>query len=367
MRRCNLLLLCILVLGGCADAAPPRIGVSVSALPGRAAGIAAAELQPHERGYFEAILAVPPGSVASDAEQAIEQAYAFVNDPRVVAVVGHANSAASLAASQIYNTAGLVQIAPTTTAPVYGGAGPFSFRLVPGDAHQAAYLAQVRRHHYPSSRTAVVHVNDDYGRGLLRVLRPELDSVVYEGLYADNADSSDVARLCDDIAASAPDLLLWLGRPLTLGQMLPQLRALLPSLIVVCADACDVGTVYRNTDGRFTGLQFVRFIDPDAPDSAILAFQDRYRSETGEVASSEALLTYDAVSLVRAALRDGARTRAEVRAYLESLGTKRPAFPGLTGHIEFDASGAFERTYKLAEVRADGVVPAAHASHRYMQ
>lgn len=362
MRRCSALLLCTFTLGACADEAPPRIGVIVSAMPARAAGMAAAEPGPDERGRFEAVIAAP-ASPATGAEQAIAQANAFVSDPRILAVVGHANSASSLAASQIYNSAGLVQIAPTTTAPVYGRAGPFSFRLVPSDTLQASYLAMALRHHWPGRRLAVVHVNDDYGRGLLRVLRPQLDSVVYEGLYADDADSADVARLRDAIVAGRPEVLVWLGRPGTLASLLPSLRALLSGVTAVCADACDVASVYSNGDSVFTGLFFVRFLDPAAPDSAMRAFQTRYRMETGEVASSEALLTYDAVSLVRAALRDGARTRAEVREYLVSLGAARPAFEGITGRIEFDASGAFVRTYMLAEVRPTGVVPAQHAMH----
>lgn len=364
MRRCDLLLvlLCMVVPGGCADEAPPRIGVIVSASPGQAADLAAAELQPGERGYFEVLIATQTAP-SSDAEQAIEQAYAFVNDPRVLAVVGHANSAASLAASQIYNSEGVVQIAPTTTAPVYGEAGPFSFRLVPSDTLQARYLARVRHHHWPDSRVAVVHVNDDYGRGLLRALRPQLDSVVFEGMYADNGDDSDIERLGSALIDSDPEMLLWLGRPRALGLLLERLRAEIPDLAVVCADACDVTPVYRNPGGRFTGIHFVRFMDPVAKDSAVVAFQDRYREETGDIASTEAMLTYDAVSLVRAALRDGASSRTQVREYLESLGNARPEFAGLTGRIKFDSTGAFARDYMLAEVRAAEVVAAEHTVH----
>lgn len=360
MRRCDLLLvLCTLAAGACAEQAPPRIGVTVGTAPGQAASIASAELGPEDPGYFEAIV-VPPSAPNADAEQAIEQAYAFVRDPRVVAVIGHDNSAASLAASQIYNSAGLVQIAPTTTAPVYGEAGPFSFRLVPSDTLQAEYLSRVRRHHFPDSRVAVVHVNDDYGRGLLRVLRPQLDSIVFESLYADPGDSADIALLSAGIIESRADVLMWLGRPGALGRLLGPLREALPDLTVVCADACDVPVVYSNADGRFTGIHFVRFTDPGAGDSAMSEFQRRYLEKTGVMASSQALLTYDAVSLVRAALRAGARSRGEVREYLQSLGSGRAGFDGLTGRIEFDASGSFLRPYMLAKVKADGVVPAEH-------
>ncbi|MGH7466173.1 MAG: ABC transporter substrate-binding protein, partial [Longimicrobiales bacterium] len=352
-----------LVMGGCAEAPPPRIGIVVSAMPGQAAKLAAAEERLDRPGYFEPD--IPPSSVElSEAEQAIEQAYAFVRDPRILAVIGHASSPASLAASQIYNSAGLVQIAPTTTAPVYGQAGPFSFRLVPSDTAQAAYLLMARRHHWPAaSRLAVVHVNDDYGRGLIRSLRPMLDGVAFEGMYGDAADRAAIALLHQGITASKADLLIWLGRPSALGLLLPLLRADLPDMAVICSDACDTHVVYSNDDGRFTGLSFVRFTNPNTADSAVRAFQARYLEHTGEVASSEALLTYDAVSLVRAALRDGADTREEVRRYLASLGGDRPAFQGLTGPIKFDASGTCSRSYMLAEVRADSVASAAHTRH----
>ena len=363
MRRCNQLMLCALLASACADSAPPRVGVVVSSAPGQAARIVADDQQPDEPGYFEAV--ITDASIGpSDAAQAIRQAEAFARDPRVLAVIGHANSEASLAASQIYNSAGLVQIAPTTTAPVYGAAGPFSFRLVPGDSLQAEYLFKARRHHWPAAhRVAVVHVNDDYGRGLHRTLRPHLDSVVFEGMYGEAIDSTDIALLHDGIAAGRPDLLVWLGRPGPLGMLLERLRGSGTNVAVLCSDACDSPIVYENDGNRFTGLFFVRFTNPATVDSALRAFQDRYSSMTGEIASSEALLTYDAVSLVRAALRSGARTREEVRIYLASLGADRPAFSGLTGRIEFDRTGAFARTYMLAEVRADSVVPAAHMQH----
>lgn len=366
MRPCKLLLVFLLLTpGGCTEEPPPRIGIVVSTNPGQAATLAAAEVAHHEPGYFEADI---PRSVVqlSDAEQAIEQAYRFVEDPRVLAVIGHANSPASLAASQIYNSAGLVQIAPTTTATVYGRAGPFSFRLVPSDSLQATYLLMVRQHHWPAtSRVAVVHVNDDYGRGLLRSLRPQLDNVVFEGMYADGADTASIGRLHKGIAESNADLLVWLGRPRSLGSLLPGLRRELPEIAVLCGDACDTPLVYGNEDGRFTGLFFVRFTNPNAADSAIRDFQTRYLEQTGERASSEALLTYDAVSLVRAALRDGAHTREEVRRYLASLGGERPAFEGLTGPIRFDSSGTYSRRYMLAEVGPDSVAAAAHMRRPY--
>lgn len=357
MRRCELLLVSCVLAAACSDAAPPRVGVVMSAIPRQAVHLAAAEQDADDPGYFEAVLGQSDGT----AEGAIEQANRFVADRRVIAVIGHSNSAASIAASQIYNAAGIVQIAPTTTAPVYSEAGPFSFRLVPSDTAQAAYLRMVQQHHWPTAqRIAVVHVNDDYGRGLFRELRPLLDSAVYEGMYSDDTELDGLVQISDRIIAHRPDLLYWLGRPRALAVILPSLRKALPRMTIICGDACDQAAVYRNEGGTFDGINFVRFTDPSSADSALREFQKRYMSLTGEIASSEALLTYDAVALVRAAIRDGVGTPEELRRWLESLGSKRPAFAGVSGAISFDSSGTANRRYMLAQVHRDGVHPAEH-------
>jgi len=104
-----------------------------------------------------------------------------------------------------------------------------------------------------------------------------------------------------------------------------------------------------------TGLRFVRFADPgEGPGMASL--RARFRAATGGDLTDEAVLAYDAVSVLAAALRAGASTREEVREYLLSLGRERPAFQGLAGPIWFGARPAVHRGYRLAEVTAHGVV-----------
>jgi branched-chain amino acid transport system substrate-binding protein len=349
MQRCILLMAAILC--ACGDPAPPQIGVIVSSAPRLAAQVAAAEQARGESGSFEPLMptSISPASAAA----ALDVAYEFVNNPRVIAVVGHASSEASLAASGVYNAAGLVQIAPTTTAPVFGSAGPYSFRLVPSDTLQAEFMARTIAQLWPDAqRVAVVYVNDDYGRGLYRQLRPRLGDLVFDGVYADNADEWELVELGRQVADRTPDLLIWLGRSRPLGLLLDEVRPSLPDLAVLCGDGCDNRLVYRNANDTFTGLVFVRFTDPDAADPALQVFRQRYTDRAGEPPGTEAILTYDAVSLIRAAVRDGARTREQVRRFLTSLGAERPAFQGLGGAIAFDSTGTAWRPYLVGRVVA---------------
>ncbi|HSJ08297.1 MAG TPA: ABC transporter substrate-binding protein [Longimicrobiales bacterium] len=345
MRRSTCLLL--LVLAACGERPVPRVGVVISARPAQVVPIAAAHAAGTGGPVFEPVIQLTPE--AASAETALQVAEALVSDPAVIAVIGHSNSAASLAASQVYNAAGIVQIAPTTTAPVYDETGPFSFRMVPSDTAQARFIVDALYDGLPAdARVAVVYVNDDYGRGLYRYARPHIRSTVFEGMYADVADTTNLYHLGDRVAAARPDIVLWLGRPWRLRNFLAQLRPVLPDVAVLCSDACDEPTMYQNANGEFTGVRFVQFLDPHA--AAAATVQAEYSAVVREMATAEALLAYDAARLIAAAIADGADSGEDVRRWLVSLGRERPAWQGITGLLSFEVTGTARRSYRLARV-----------------
>ncbi len=294
---------------------------------------------------------------ATRAQSSIGIADSLAADPAVVAVVGHSNSAASLAASQIYNARHLPHVAPTSTAPLFSAAGPYSFRLVPDDRRQAEFLtSEVARE--GARRVAIVYVPDADGRGLQGAVRAGLarqgTPIVYETAYVESGDPGRLASAARALAAERPDLLVWLGRPLELKQMLEALAAHLPALPVLASDGVDANYTYARP-ADFPNVRFVRFVDPGAPGQALASFRDRYRARTRREVTTDAVLGYDATMLLATALRDGARTREEVRAWLAGVGTARPAYRGLSGPIAFDSAGDVVRAHRLAEVHPDGV------------
>lgn len=353
MRRCGLPVL--LLLAACGGGGPPQVGLVVSGAAAEAAALAAAG---------DPVVHVAARAIADPfaADTALFLAEAFAGDRSVIAVIGHANSAASLAASQIYNRSGLVQIAPTTTATAYSRAGPYSFRMVPGDDQQARFLARALHSSWPAARRiAVIYVNDDYGRSFYRELGPLLDSaaldVVFDGLYTEAGDPAHLRELGERMAAAQPDVLVWLGRPGALATLLSATQQ--PHLHVLCGDACDSPSLYANEGGQFTGVRFVRFVDPDRSTPALDAFRSRFTAATDGVLTAEVLLTYDGMLAVQAALHSGARTRGQVRQFLHSLGRERAPLEGLAGPIAFDENGDLMRPYLLAEVGAQAVRPVA--------
>lgn len=292
------------------------------------------------------------------AAPALELVDRFLQSPTLVGVVGHSNSSASLAAAPLYNANSIVQIAPTSTAASFSQSGPFSFRMVPPDAEQGAFLARVIDSLFPSgTRLAVLFVNDDYGRGLRAALFANLDTlrfpIIFQEPHTDDEYVSPppdreqrVRATIASVMQDSPDVLLWLGRATTFQLYLQVLRQMAGPIPVLGGDALAGWADDATTLGEWAGVHFADFLDLDAS-PALRDFRSRYAARFGRQAGTPEVLSYDAMRLLLAAVRDGARSGDAVRRWLESLGSERPAFVGLSGPIAFDPNGDIARTYVL--------------------
>ena len=336
----------------------PRIAIATNREFADAAGMAVADAQ--------ADWGELPGDTVVALETLTRAAVAIQNASelaaqRVAAVVGHSNSAASLAAAPIYNESEIVQISPQSSASAYSQAGPYSFRLVPPDDLQGAFIAQALREMPGVERVVVLYVNDDYGRGLrstlLAALGREGPEVAADAPHLEGAtvreDDLDLARRV--VTEAQPDAVVWLGRPLILEQHLPVLLPVLGDRPIIASDAVALGDRY-GPYSIWNNVRYVDFIDMTAT-PALVDFNRRFAERFGRHASSADALTYDAMRLVLQALHDGADDGPAIRRWLDSLGRSRPAYEGLTGRIRFDEEGDVERTYVLRRFAASSAPP----------
>lgn len=295
------------------------------------------------------------------AAPALDMARQLAEVPGMVGVVAHSNSSSSLAASPIYNAAKVVQIAPTSTSVRFAESGEFSFRLVPADPMQGALLARSLDSLFPDGARVALHfVNDDYGRGLRDAVLRELDrgrhQVVLDQPHADHEATDDTVarlRLVDEsvaqLAAARPTAMLWLGRIATFRLYAPRIRERLGPLPILAGDGVSSLTEADVANSDLRGVRYADFFDLDATPAG-RDFQQRFAARTGTSARSSEVLSYDAARVILAAVKDGARTGEEVRAWLQSLGRTRPPWPGLSGPIAFTDRGDVERGYVLLTV-----------------
>lgn len=351
--------LVVLAFAACRPAPPVAVGAALSGSFVNATRLAIEDAQ--AEGGLPSLDSLLVVETTNSAAPAIGMAEQFVAFPGLVAVVGHSNSSASLAASQIYNDAGVVQIAPTSTAIRYSEAGPFSFRLAPPDPEQGRLLSQaVNELHPAGARVALLFVNDDYGRGLRSAVLATLDESRHRLVLDAPHIDFEVAGLStelglrrdDDVAsvvAQRPDIILWLGRSATFGHYLPGLRRQLPDAEILGGDALSPGHALVAQTPEWAGVRFADFLDPEAT-SELRRFRDRFTTRFGTPVRPAEVLSYDAMRLILAAVASGARTGPEVRAWLLRLGRDLPPYQGLSGPIQFSDNGDVDRSFVLVTI-----------------
>src|SRR6476661_817091 len=88
-------------------------------------------------------------------------------DAKVVAVVGHFNSGASIPASKVYSDAGIPQISPSSTNPKYTLQGfKTTFRVVANDLQQGKVLGEYAVKKLGAKSVAIIDDRTAYGQGL---------------------------------------------------------------------------------------------------------------------------------------------------------------------------------------------------------
>ena len=138
----------------------------------------------------------------SDPRQAVAIAQKFVSDPKIVVEGGDFSSTASMAASPIYQRAGLVQFGFTNSHPNFTKGGDYMWSNSLAQTDETPRLAK-----YAASlglkRVAVLHLNTDWGRTSEKIFLDTaktlgLEVVASEGYQPDEQDfRSTLVRVRD--------------------------------------------------------------------------------------------------------------------------------------------------------------------------
>lgn len=307
------------------------------------------------------------------ATRAIEVAAELRADPRILAVVGHITSGATLAAAEIYNDPeqGVVAVSPSASSPLVTGSGPWLFRICPSDLKHGPALARWVTEELGRQRASVIYANDGYGRGLMRSFVAAfrnngtiLSRDPYLPSLIDSADALD-PYLRRGIR-NGMDVLMIAGLVDEGATILHAARRLGYTGTVIGADGLiGIETAGPDAAGVFVSSPFL----PGAGSSRTRDFIQTYRDQYQTTPDAYAALTYDAVLLVANAitqvLRDFAanaeptvdqtqKLRTAIRDHLASVGQENPAFRGVTGTIAFDENGDVPDKRVVIGVARDG-------------
>ena len=176
---------------------------------------------------------------ACEPRQAKAVARQLVNEG-VVFVAGHLCSGCSLAASKIYEDAGILMISPASTNPkVTDEGGPNIFRVIGRDDQQGKIAGNFLAEKHGEANIAIIHDGEAYGRGLAVFTKAQLNKKgVKELLFAKyTRDQKDYQSIVDQMVENRIDVFYAGGYEADIGIILRQVKKVLPDIKLVSGDA----------------------------------------------------------------------------------------------------------------------------------
>ncbi len=158
----------------------------------------------------------------------------------VVMVIGHVCSAASLAASKIYEEAGIIMITPASTNPkVTDEGGPNVFRVIGRDDQQGTIAGNYLADNYSKSRIAIIHDGQAYGLGLAEFTKRQLNKRGVTEVMFDSypPDQKDYKSIVNKLVKNKIDILYAGGYLTDIGIILRQAKKELPNLRMFSGDS----------------------------------------------------------------------------------------------------------------------------------
>lgn len=253
----------------------------------------------------------------SDPKQSVAVAQKFVADPRIVIELGDFSSPASMAASPIYQRAGLVQFGFTNSHPNFTKGGDYMWSNSISQSDNAPILADYAVTDLGLKRLAVLHLNTDWGRTTKDLFVKAAEArgaqvVATEGYLPEEKDfRSTLVRVRD----ANPDGLVLISYYADGALIAQQTRATGLAQPIVAS-----GSVYSPKflelggdaiNGVFTNTNFY----PADPRPEVQNFVKRFKAKYNEEPDSFAAGAYDTLILVynvikqygtdRKAIRDG--------------------------------------------------------------
>lgn len=260
----------------------------------------------------------------------------FVSDPSVLAVVGHVNSGAMLAASRIYNGQ-LTAVATTASSPDLSGVSRWTFRVISSDSLNGVILARFASRIGGTSaqmkRAAVLYENDAYGRGLADAFRRSFRGTIIS--FDPIAEKLDPEPFVSYLRMRQPGIVFVAGREESALRILREARRQGVEAIFLGGDGWQgIVTDTAVANGAYVGTSFNAAERKPEVQKFVGDFQKKY----GVKPDAFAALAYDATRLIAEALAAKGRDRAAIRDFLAGLTASAP-FRGVTGPVHFNPDG----------------------------
>lgn len=252
----------------------------------------------------------------SDPRQAVAIAQKFVSDSRIVMELGDFSSPASMAASPIYQRAGLVQFGFTNSHPDFTKGGDFMWSTSVSQADEQPLLARYAVSRLGLKKLAVLHLNTDWGRTsrdyfLKAAKELGAEAVITEGYIAEERDfRSTLVRVRD----ANPDGLVLISY-YSDGALIARQARQVGLKETICAASSVYSPKFLELGGEAVEDVHIgtRYF-PEDPRPEVRKFIAGFKAKyAGQEPDAFNAYSYDAMNVAAAVLRIGGTDRRAIR------------------------------------------------------
>ena len=263
-------------------------------------------------------------------------------DSKVNGVVGHLNSGTSIPASKIYASAGIPQVSPSATNPMFTRQGlKTTFRVVADDVHLGGTLGKYAVGTLKGKTIAVIDDRTAYGQGVADEFEKGVKGLGGKIVKREftNDKATDFTAILTSIKGAKPDVIFYGGMDAVAGPLIRQAKQLGIKAKFMGGDGICTGELPKLAGGAMEDGQVV-CAEAGGVEGKQKEGMDKFKADFKKKFNVDVQIyapyVYDAVNVLAAAMVKAGS--ADPAKYLPVL-AKTTGYQGVTGTITFDEKG----------------------------
>lgn len=273
----------------------------------------------------------------------------LVNVNKVPVIIGPASSSSVMACAPIANKTKTVLLSPGAASPNITEAGDFIFRNRASGAAEGIEIAKFAYKKLRLRKIAILYINTDYGPGFSKAFETQFTQLGGHivGVETYDQGATDFRTQITKLKRLNPDGVYLVGVPIEAGNILKQSSEMgfttqfltnnmeSPDLIKIAGKAAE-------------GIYFaIPAFDPNSPHPKVQEFVKKYRAKYGRDPDMFAVNAYDAVYLVKLAIKKGGYNGERIKNAFYGI----KDFPGINGNLSFDENGDVVKPLTIKTVK----------------
>jgi branched-chain amino acid transport system substrate-binding protein len=277
----------------------------------------------------------------------VANANRLINDPDILAVVGHYNSGVFIPSSEVYAKAGLVAVSPANTAPAVtdrDSTRAIANRICGRDDIQGPVGSDFVSKNLKAKKVYVINDKTAYGAGIAETFEAAVKKAGVKVTFSTGVDDkeTDFSSILNRAAVDKPDVIYFGGYYQQAGLFIKQMRQKKINAVFIGGDGLDSSDLQKIAGAE--NMNKVYFTTTGVPLSKLPAaqkFAQTYKNKFKKEPEGYSAYGYDSMHVVLQAIASAVKANGGKKPTREQVAAavRKVSFDGLTGKIAFNSRG----------------------------